>query len=48
MFKLSVKNKYYSYEKIGKYEELIKLLDEFHISLCEVSIEECKDGVLYE
>lgn len=43
MFKLSVKNKYYSYEKIGTYEELTRLLEDFYVSMCEVTIEEYEE-----
>jgi hypothetical protein len=42
MYKLSVKNKYYSYEKIGTYKELIHLLEDFYVSICEITIEEYK------
>jgi truncated hemoglobin YjbI len=43
MYKLTVKNKLYSYEKIGTYEELTRLLEDFYVSMCEVTIVKLKD-----
>ena len=43
MYKLTVKNKLYSYEKIGSYDDLIRLLDDFYVGLSEVTIEKYKD-----
>lgn len=42
MFKLIVKTKLYSYEKIGTYEELMYILEDLHVHLAEVRIEEIK------
>ena len=40
MFKLIVKTKLYTYEKIGTYEELMFLLEDLHVHLAEVKLEE--------
>lgn len=40
MYKLTVKTPYYFYEKVGKYEDLKRLLDDFYVGLAEVKIEQ--------
>lgn len=40
MFKLTIKTKLYSYEKIGTYEELMHILEDLWVPLAEVKLEE--------